>query len=456
MTYTLSGPLKRKWLPAGALAVVAVLVLAFSAPPSEGLSFTSPVYAIPTVVPIPAPFGGWVWGDLNGPACLDHAVAIGVKWIRWPLLWSWVESTPDQYDWSYVDLQITNAHQAGISLIANIRDNPPWAATYRQGPLNNNADLAEFARAAVERYDGDGINDAPGSPVVRYWQFYNEVDNSWETFAQQGTHGFWGYDGAGYAQLLAAVYPEIKQASPEAQVVIGGLAYDAFVEDGGPFVRRFLDDVLQNNGGQYFDVMAFHYYWEQKWDAYGPGIAGKTAYLRNKLAEYGLSKPMICTETGRHVHDWSNEERQSLFLVKTFVQGIAADLEAIVWFTLVDQPEYDFGLLKQDMSPRSSYYAYRTLTNQLSNAHYERRLIDEETGSPDIEGYLFQAPGVVIRVVWTNGEKIITMSIPASQIDQVDKYGSVISPLYDATDGRMDGIVSINVGPSPVYLIIRN
>jgi hypothetical protein len=92
------------------------------------------------------------------------------------------------------------------------------------------------------------------------------------------------------------------------------------------------------------------------------------------------------------------------------------------------------------------------LTGQLSNAHYTRSLTGEETGSPDIEGYLFQAPGKVIRVVWTNEEGVRTMRIPASRVDQVDKYGSVTS-FYDADDGGADGVVSISVGPSPVYLV---
>ena len=49
----------------------------------------------------------------------------------------------------------------------------------------------------------------------------------------------WGPYGADYAQMLCAVYPAVKAASPNARIVLGGIAYDWFQEDGGPFVRGF-------------------------------------------------------------------------------------------------------------------------------------------------------------------------------------------------------------------------
>ncbi len=39
------------------------------------------------------------------------------------------------------------------------------------------------------------------------------------------------------------ISPAIHAADPQAKVLIGGLAYDAF-EPGGPFVRSFLGDTL--------------------------------------------------------------------------------------------------------------------------------------------------------------------------------------------------------------------
>ena len=49
------------------------------------------------------------------------------------------------------------------------------------------------------------VDDAPGSPIVAYWEFYNEPDN----------RDFWGHAADEYAELLAAVYPVVKAANPE-------------------------------------------------------------------------------------------------------------------------------------------------------------------------------------------------------------------------------------------------
>ena len=58
-----------------------------------------------------------------------------------------------------------------------IRDsgNPAWAATSPSGPVDKAplSELAEYLAAAVERYDGDGFQDAPGAPEVHYFELYN-------------------------------------------------------------------------------------------------------------------------------------------------------------------------------------------------------------------------------------------------------------------------------------------
>ncbi len=48
--------------------------------------------------------------------------------------------------------------------------------------------------------------------------------------------GYWGHEPAAYAALLEAVYQPMKRIDPDAQVLFGGLAYDWFTSEGGPFV----------------------------------------------------------------------------------------------------------------------------------------------------------------------------------------------------------------------------
>ena len=127
--------------------------------------------------------------------------------------------------------------------------------------VNLNAVVA----AAAERYDGDGINDAPGSPIVRYWSFYAEPDNGSLSQAQNNHKGYWGHNPSGYADMIAGVSTAMHAANPQAVVMIGGLAYD-FFEPTGIFVESFLGGVLDalnlKTGGAtaYLDAIAFHYF----------------------------------------------------------------------------------------------------------------------------------------------------------------------------------------------------
>ena len=115
----------------------------------------------------------------------DSLIDINASWLRNYVSWSNVEPTnvtPDAYNWASADAHFAAARQdfGSLNLIGTIANNPDWASPSEQGFLYPTAlnDFSEFIGALVERYDGDGLNDAPGSPVIDYWEFYNEPDNS--------------------------------------------------------------------------------------------------------------------------------------------------------------------------------------------------------------------------------------------------------------------------------------
>jgi len=415
-----------------------------------------------------SPFGVHMYGVIGNSRAITLSEEAGIRWVRVPISWSRVEptnTTPENYDWSYYDTVFSNTIEAGLNLMPTIMGNPGWAATYPGGPTDK-VDISEFVEfivALVERYDGDGVDDAPGSPMIRYWEFYNEPDNGSVLYAEHGGYGYWGHNGAGYAQMLTAVYDPIKAASAEAKVVMGGLAYDWFEDQGGPFVRGFLDHVLSNGGGQYFDVMNFHYYWTfgPNWSSYGIDIIGKTNFLRSKLLSYGVEKPFICSETGDGSKlEGRSEEIQSRHVVKSYARSMAADLKYVIWFCLWDAcgDPRGWGLLDDSLDPKPAYSAYQTLTAELEGARYNRALTSAETGGwSETEGYLYTFCRVSpdeIYVVWTNEEVYRPLTVAADRIRRVDKDGAA-TMIEDGDDGKVDGKVSLIVGPSPLYLEVN-
>jgi hypothetical protein len=408
-------------------------------------------------------FGVQMYGSLNSPAARwDLVQTAGAAWVRWPFSWGDIEpydTTPEHYNWAATDAAFAAAKGAGVNLIATMAGNPSWAATYYAGPLDRSGvgPFVEFFAAVVERYDGDGQNDAPGSTVINYWELYNEEDGGDRLRARYGG-GYWGSFGAEYAELLCAVAPAAKAASSNAKIVLGGLAYDWFEEDGGPFVRAFLDDVLTAGGGHCLDALAFHYYppFEAVWAPYGPGLSGKANYLRSKLGPYGHnSHPLLVTEAGYHSNDdpsWpSTDEIQASYVIKLFTQAIASHIPMMIWFSWTDLANYwaASGLLDVDRQPKLSYGALTAAQRKLGAASFQRRLSDGETGSPQVEAYRFQGSSFPLYVIWANGVDARMVRVPGKIARVSGLLDETLAKVLDADDGVADGLITLTAGFDP-------
>jgi hypothetical protein len=477
----------RLWIAAA--AGVAALVLALCGPGSPAAAQSTPTDSgTPLVAPsspgdvhelhLPliskAPIGSTTalgvqvyCNPTSACAALPLAVQAHVAYLRWPVAWSSVEpsnTTPDKYNWGWLDTQVLAARQSGLRLVITIGGNPTWAATYPGGPIDKVGlnEFAQFMGAMAERYDGDGWQDAPGSPVVDYWELYNEPDSGSLASARDG-QGYWGHSGAAYAKMLCAVFPAVKAASPNEKVALGGMAYDYFEEDGGPFVRSFLDDVLAAGGGKCMDVLAFHYYpgYEPVWSAYGPGLTGKANYLRSKLEAYDVhGMPMIVTETGHHSNNYpvwpSTPEIQAGYVVKLSTQSLASGLEVMIWWLWSDYeilpPVWgENGLLDRNLQPKLSYYAFKEAATELSRAVFQRILSSGELGGADVQGYLFDR-GTPLYVLWANGQNSESVRLPGSSARVTDYVGKTLANISDADDGNTDGRVRVTVGSKPIYV----
>ncbi|MFH1863102.1 MAG: hypothetical protein ABH878_09875 [bacterium] len=104
--------------------------------------------------------------------------------------WNHVERVKGIHDWSIGDflLDLTNQNFTGEPF-ARIEVFPEWVE-YERGSTGkwgfydaNNLPLLNrwenYCSALAERYDGDGINDAPGSPTIGHFILANEPEGSW-------------------------------------------------------------------------------------------------------------------------------------------------------------------------------------------------------------------------------------------------------------------------------------
>jgi len=141
------------------------------------------------------------------------------------------------------------------------------------------------------------------------------------------------------------------------------------------------------------------------------------------------------------------------------LHSMAADVEAVIWFTLNYPGFYGSSLLDGDGNAKPAYTAYKAMTQELHMYSYRRRMSTSETGGfSDVEGhYLSIGDSVHCWVLWCTGSSprevgFSTSLSPSGQFRVVDVYGQNEQILADGDDGVIDGKVTIQIGQSPKYV----
>jgi hypothetical protein len=178
---------------------------------------------------------------------------MGAPWIVEYFPWAYIETEPGEFHWGHSDTVIAHARNQGIQVIARLGMVPGWArpdpdemeTTFTYLGRDQYVDFARFVAAFVERY-----RDSVSHIII-----WNEPNLSFE----------WGYrpvDPAGYAEMLAVVYPAAHQAYPDV-VVLGGALAPTLEPPGSPAGLNdliYLRQMYEAGAGPYFDALAAHAY----------------------------------------------------------------------------------------------------------------------------------------------------------------------------------------------------
>lgn len=394
------------------------------------------------------------------PDIPDHPGA----WVRRnAVLWSEIEPQPGERHWeSMADIEeeLLVAAQNGVQPILIVRNTPTWAQKVPGsfcGPISEE-DLPAFAKFMydlVQRY-----SQPPYS--VKHWEIWNEPDVTDRAQTPDWQFGCWGDDedpyfgGGYYAEMLKAIYPQMKAADPEAQVLVGGLMLDCDplqpgLCDGKPS-PRFLEGILQEGGGDYFDGIGFHAYeyynWKlgeyinQGWGTFQPvpTIRAKARYIRNLLNQYGVTgKYLINTESAIVVYSDTCDEKCELtkayYMPQLFTTAMAEGLKGSLWYSVHSGWRHN-DLFSLSRLPLPAYQAYLVAWEVLNNATYDREL-DLGAG---IQGYEFTKRGHKLWVFWSLDGQEHPIELPGYLIAARDPLGqaagqdggltATIMPLY--------------------------
>lgn len=394
-----------------------------------------------------------------------------------PVLWVNIQPAQDGgYDWANMDDTMAKIAAANLTPILTVHSNPPWADQdeNRCGPLKDNQYLIDFLIALVKQYSVPPYN-------VKHWEIGNEIDvryNSWlQMYAphNNGGIGCWGDMATQYVEFLRVAAETIRGVDSDAVILMGALSMLDSVN------MNLLNEVLAAGGAPYFDMFGVNMYYGQDTAWYtcadadrSPGhicqsvmgMRGKARIVHDILAQHGVSKRVMVTETAfRCVHAYPKaepctpDELQSAvaYVPKTHIRALAEDAYPIIWFTLDYPGFYHSSLLDEAGNPKPAYLAYQVMVNQLRWARFVSAVTLEELGDERLEGYLFQVGERKKWVVWAKGDialplRFSALEQPGGVLRVVDVFGTE-RLLSDATDSQpSDGLISLEVNSNPVYV----
>ena len=384
--------------------------------------------------------------------------AAGVNAIRNNgVLWSEVEPIKGERRWDTVktlENGLIDASAAGLDVILVVRSAPDWAQKVPGsscGPIKEEElqSFALFMKDLVTRYSVPPYN-------VRYWELGNEPDVAPQGVSSNSVFGCWGddsdeyYGGGYYAEMLQTVYPVMKAANPEVEVLIGGLLLDCDPinppegKDCKP--AKFLEGILLGGGGDFFDIISFHGYAHYSgggglyndvhsipWERRGGVVLGKVDFIREVLSNFGYNKPIMLTEGALLCPEGYTKqcnppgesfyEAQADYVVWLYLRNWAEGIVGTIWY-MFESPGWRHGsMVDENNQAKPVFLALDFLTTELGEARY----IQKVTEYPDLQGYEFVTNQKKIWVLWSPDGQSYTIDLPTTVTKVLDVYGNEIA-----------------------------
>jgi hypothetical protein len=232
----------------------------------------------------------------------DTYARSGVGWTKTRLeafAWGAVEPRRPRggehdYDWGCTDAEVASWQQAGVTRLQSyLSPENTWGQRGRKDlrPKDRYAgDYADWVRALIERYDGDGVDDMPGllRPVDDW-----VVGGEWT--------GFWPDDDAGhYLELLEATAGAARAGSDTARIgAIPLMLLDVFQghepSDAEIEARLEEEPTFRNSGQGALDILdrpdLFDYVDVHSLGDYSE-LPPLKRWLDDRMAERGYSAPV--------------------------------------------------------------------------------------------------------------------------------------------------------------------
>ena len=329
--------------------------------------------------------------------------------------------------WKEPDV-LPTIHQAGI--MSN-RDETPWSecekekgvvkvpeyyVNYIDSSIANGLIPLDILLYANKLYDGGGYPKSPEAVEafakycetvvstfkgkLKYYQVWNEWDGGCGMAGSKGQG-----DAESYVKLLAVVYPRIKAIDPSITVIANSVC------TGDAFLKKTLElGVLKH-----CDALSLHTYnygdprTIEKWHS---RMLEVDKFLRD--ANGGKQVPLYITEMG-----WptqvdplgATEEFSANCMAKVYLLARTMPyIKGLWWYDYRDDGwdfkynENNFGMVRQDLTPKRSWFVMKDLTGLLKGANFVERIDAKDPGIYILK--YKRADGKWLLAAWSDGKDV--------------------------------------------------
>jgi hypothetical protein len=389
---------------------------------------------------------------------LNNLADLKVKWVREELSWGSLEPQPGQWRTGFpveflTRLKFYREHNIGVIFLLGYGN----AKAYPNNKLNpaNSVDARHFASYAVHvakflkfakvRFVLEILNE-PHNQLPRLlggnWQ--GQPPSPWVDH---------------YASMVRETVTAVHAVDPTIKLLTDDdmwIVHYWFLEAGLPSkITGFAIHPYTGIGDPEHTAVAYDTDWTRPFNVVDIDRSFRSAVRR--LRDRGFSKlgkiPEIwITEWGwavDGVKNSINDATLSAYLPRAFILAAAAGIKTTCWFSSHDAVDGPMGLTRNDNSKRDSYYAYRTLSEQLGDYTLVQHLFGSDHPADGVQGFLFANALGKKLVVWNVSglQNAITFTDNSNTAKAVDALGRLF-PITKVSSGKYQ----IKVDARPIYI----
>jgi hypothetical protein len=400
-----------------ALIAASILISAFVALANSENMPTAPT------IPIPAsyfnlnilfhPYNNVAW-----PAEPFHG------WRVWHALWFDLEPQKGQWKFDHLDKLVGEAQQNNSEMVLIMSYSPAWASSKPQqpadwkpgtaGPLVDINDWRDYVKTVGTRYKGK----------IHIYEMWNEPDRPKAWVGDMNT----------MVQMVREAYTILKGIDPTVTIVSPSATF--------PNGNAWLNDFLSKGGGQYVDVIGYHFYTGRIDDMAPPeSVVPLIQKVKSIMTQHGIGdKPLWDTEAGWLGANLFPDNQQAAYVARAFVLNWLAGVSRYYYYAWDNRNGTQIEMVGPDFAtPIPAAKSFATIQTWLTGSVLHRCLTSD---NHDWVCELDQS-GTWKYIVWnTDGDRSFRLAKnwKVSKVTQLD--GSV---------AKIDGD-TIHVGISPVLI----